>query len=339
MVRAMDSTDESLELFTKKSIVAIGWSEVDFTRFTEDQDLRAAIETKYYDEEKRPTNSSMGRKHATMKRFREIKKGDRIIVPYRNQILLAEATGEQRYCAADLKCDLANQQVVEYLKNNKEIRTVLRSELSEGLQRRLRVPGSTVLNLSDFKAEIENLFEKPSQTYKVEYNEKIDKQIEEFKNSLMDRITKGDTYLPAGGKGFEELVAELLKCEGFSQVKILGKNEFEKGTDADIYAIKTDVFLQDEQVYLFQVKHHFGETDESGVKQLVKAKESGKFNVAYSILITTAFLNDAAKTLADNHDIVCMERTAFATWLYDNINKLSIETRKKLGISTVPQLL
>lgn len=342
MVRAMDSSDESLEVFTKNGVVAIGWSEVDFTQFRDNSEgLRTTIEEIYYkDEATKPTNRALGRKYAAIRRFCDIRKGDYIIVPFRNQILLAEAEEEQRYSVHDKIYDLANQHVVSYLKNSQnELRRVFRSELKDGLQRRLRLPGSIVLDLSEFKDDINDLFKKKPQTVADKCREKIAEQTDAFKIQLMDRIANADTYLSSGGQGLEKLVAELLTCEGFSEVKILSKDTYgDTGADADIYAVKTDTFLG-EHACLFQVKHHAGISNKDGIQQLIEAKKSDVIRADYFVFITTAVLDISAQELANEHDIICMQRDDFSDWLYENIDKLSLETRQKLGISTVPMLL
>lgn len=340
MVRAMDSSDMSFSIFTKSNVVAVGWSRVDFTQYDKNADLRKAIESEYYgDSLKRPTPSSLGKKHAQMQRFCEIKKDDYIIVPYHNQILLAVATGEPCYSETDKEADLANQHKVEYCKNKEnDLRKVLRVELSEGLQRRLRMLGSAVINLIEFRDEIDRLFQRPTQSYESDFTEKEDERINKFKESLIENICTGKTRLPSGGRGLEELIRELLECDGFDSAKILPKNSFPEDADADIYAVKTDIFLG-EQKYLFQVKHHRDTSDDHGIRQLIAARNSEKYFADHLVFITTATLDQKAQKTADSNDIIYMDGTALGDWIYANCSKLSAETRVKLNISLVPKLI
>ena len=80
------------------------------------------------------------------------------MVPYYNCVVIAEATSEEKYSDEDKSQDLSNQKIVRYrLVDDNERLMIPRNELSEGLQRRIRVRGSTVSNLCEFSEEIEEL--------------------------------------------------------------------------------------------------------------------------------------------------------------------------------------
>ena len=90
----------------------------------------------------------LSKKLNEVKRFKLIKDGDYILVPYYNYVVIAEATGEEKYSDEDKSQDLSNQKIVRYrLVDDNERLMIPRNELSEGLQRRIRVRGSTVSNL------------------------------------------------------------------------------------------------------------------------------------------------------------------------------------------------
>ena len=347
MVRAINSSEESFKVFLGNSVVALGWSAVDFCKYDDDHDLFKAIEKTYYDTpETRPVPTSLGKKRAAIQRFRQIKEGDRILVPYNNQVLLAVATGEHFYNASSFNAGLANQQKVDYLRDGdgKPIK-ILRSDLLEKIQRRLRMPGAAVLDLTEFREDLKSLFDGEIKGYDAKYSDIIDKKTSAFKKNLLDRIMSGDTFLQGGGLGLEKLVQELLICEGFDTARILSKTTFGCDlADVDILATKTDVFLGDQQ-YLFQVKHHAGVSDETGIHQLIEAKKSGKLenteenNINYYVLITTGRLSEAAQEQAEHEDIKYMEGEKLSDWIYSNCHKLSPSTRSMLKISTVPELI
>jgi predicted Mrr-cat superfamily restriction endonuclease len=54
-------------------------------------------------------------------------------------------------------------------------------------------------------------------------------------------------------------------------------------------------------------------------------------------LITSAAISDSVRKFADEKGIVAMDGYELADWILENLNKLSPETRIRLGISTVPQ--
>ena len=90
----------------------------------------------------------LSKKLNEVKRFKLIKDGDYILVPYYNYVVIAEATSEEKYSDEDKSQDLSNQKIVRYrLVDDNERLMIPRNELSEGLQRRIRVRGSTVSNL------------------------------------------------------------------------------------------------------------------------------------------------------------------------------------------------
>ena len=90
----------------------------------------------------------LSKKLNEVKRFKLIKDGDYILVPYYNYVVIAEATSEEKYSDEDKSQDLSNQKIVRYrLVDDNERLMIPRNELSEGLKRRIRVRGSTVSNL------------------------------------------------------------------------------------------------------------------------------------------------------------------------------------------------
>ena len=92
MVRAFNSSEE---YFVKNNVVCAGWSEVNFSSFHNSKELREEVKKEYYSTN---TNASVvSRKLNTVERFKNIKEGDYIIVPYGAYIILAIAKKEEKY--------------------------------------------------------------------------------------------------------------------------------------------------------------------------------------------------------------------------------------------------
>ncbi len=179
MVRAFNSSEE---YFVSNNVVCAGWSEVNFSSFHNSKELREEVKKEYYSTN---TNASVvSRKLNTVERFKNIKEGDYIIVPYGAYIILAIAKKEEKYVeeVKDSK-DIANQRKVDYkIKNTeKELVKIPRKNLKEGLQKRLKMQGGIVLDLSKFKDEIEEIFKSAE---KYSYTNKIIEEEEKKKKNL-----------------------------------------------------------------------------------------------------------------------------------------------------------
>ncbi len=339
MVRAMFSNDAHFDEFFKKEIVAVGWSSVNFSSFKANE-LRNVIWENYYkDSSKRSQSISLALNQALM--FKNIKENDRIVIPYRSGIVLALAKGEELYSQDACSLDLANQHRVSYKrKGNDEPLVVQRNDLSEGLQRRLRVRGRSVLNLNEFDSEIERMFKDSLETgfsYEAEIRQKEKNEMESFKRNLLARIQNGSTHLQTGGIGLEQLVCELLKCEGY-EATILSKRSFPNSADADIRAIKEDSFGA--QKLLVQVKHHHGYTGAWGLYQLnaIKEMDDEKYEDYNYVLLTSASVGDDVMKKSSEMGIDVYDGKTLVEIICSNIEKLSLETKRKLGISLVPHL-
>jgi len=339
MVRAMDSGSQSFDLFHDHSVVAVGWSNTDFTKFGDTEKLVEEIEKTYYANAK--SRSAVGKKLAQVRRFRAMQEGDRIIVPYWNAVSLAEAKppADALYDAqASVKTlDLCNQRRVSYrLSDNGKPLAIRRDVLSEGLQRRLRVRGSTVLDLAEFAREIEGLFARQPATWDRRYLQEEEKARIEARNGLLARLQRGQTNLRAGGIGMEELVKELLETEGYV-AEILPKRRFPPGADADIKATRADPFSPTS--LLVQVKHHQGQSGAEAALQLVNAAQSVQGADYSLVVVTSAEASQPLKDACDAEGIDLMAGNDFAEWLYEALPKLGKKTRLRLGVSAVPMLL
>lgn len=332
MVRAMTSQDIHFKEFFNNDVVAVGWSAIDFTKYPVEQELREVIRAQYY--------SGKSNAHVSLNlneciRFKNIAAGDYIIIPYYSGIALAVAESEELYSVKAAEIDLANQHRVVYKYKNDEILSVPRSNLSEGLQRRLRVPGRSVTDLSDFADEIDKLFANPeSYFYPNEVKQKEDLLEKEFKQKLLKNIQAGKTNLKTGGIGMEQLVKELFECEGY-EAKVLSKNASPGDSDADISAYRDDSFMS-VNIYA-QVKHHSGYSGKKGIDQIIGAvasKEPG----CQGYFITSAYVSEDDRKYAEDNNIRVIDGDELVDIIFDNRNKLSKDTMKRLGIVMVPTI-
>ena len=348
MVRAKDSSGEYFNILEKNRIVGVGWSKVRFRDYKY-EDIAEAVKNAYSDYTNGTTAPQVvGKKLNEVRRFKSIKDGDIVIVPHSSEVWIAKATGEERYDENSIKLDIANQKEVNYFRNEKdEIIAIPRTELSEGLSRRLRVRGSSVSDLSEFKEEIEKICsgikEKGAYTYTNDYALKRNEAVDKFKNTLLDKIQNGKTHLETGGIGLEKLVEELLKCEGFAAT-ILPKNKFPGEGDVDIEAkITHSIFsYENEVVYFVQVKHHSGISGSKGVTQLIKARDEilqNEYSNAIYVFLTSATIDEETKNLAEENDIICMDGHDLVGWIFDNYNKLGDDTLQKLDICKIPRFI
>ncbi len=334
MIRAMGSTQNDFEVFFDNSVVAVGWSEINFSRFTTKQSegLVEAVKGHYYSSPD-AFGPLVGKKLNEVRRFHNINVGDYIIIPFYSSIRLALAEDKVLYDDSAYDLDLANQRKESYVRFKNTYKTIPRDVLSEALQRRLRVRGSTVSDLYEFKDEIAKLFSRESYTWGSDFEEKENQLKVALKTNLISKIKDGKTNLKTGGIGLEHLVQELFECEGY-KAEVLAKTTFQFG-DADVYAVKSDKFQ--ETKILIQVKHHSGNTGDWGFAQLNDIKKSDEYKDHKFALVTSANISDEIRKLADDSDIVAMDGNELAEWIIENLTKLSTETKIKLGLSSIPQ--
>lgn len=335
-VRAMSQTREDFDVFFSNNVVAVGWSKINFTNFEDIDELIQEVNRTYYD------NSDVvvtvaGRKRNEIRRFKSIQKGDKILVPYYSSVVLSYATENVMYIP-ELKdtLDLSNQRKVEYLRDDKgDFIRIPRSELSEGLQRRLRVPGSTMSDLSEFETEIDRLYD--ARYFDNYISEEHSKREEEFKERLLRKIRTGKSFLKAGGIGFENLVKELLNNEGY-ETSTPARNKYDGIADIDIIATRGG-FVDSEMLYI-QAKHHDGQTNDWGAKQLLDfvRQKSDMLSEYKLVLITTGMASKELAEVCDKNNIYLIDGDELVELIYSNMDKLSFNTKRALTVIDVPQL-
>jgi len=323
------------EWYFDKGVVAIGWGDINFSKYNDADSLIEKMESM-------DPNLS-GKRKTQIRRFIEIKKGDRILVPWWDYVCLAVAEGNIIYDKTRIDDEQSNQQVVKYLKNEDGHICIPRKELKEGLQRRLRVPGQFVSDLEEFEEDLNNIFNsaignKTIYTWNDQYIDHHGKKMDEFKTKLLTNIREGKTKLQAGGVGLEDVVRELLEKDGYNAIK-LSKRLFPEDADADILATKSDRFI--ETNLLVQVKHHRGYSDDWGIDQLLKIKKllPEDYKDHSLVFVTSADVEKGILKKAENNGISIIDGKKLIDWIIDDLDKISEETKKMLGIIFIPQTL
>lgn len=339
MVRPINNSEKCVTNFTNNSIVAVGWSDINFSEQNSSKEIFNKLP---YLKDMAP--QAAGRHRSQIDRFLNIRENDRILVPHWDSICLALARNQRKYNESTYEIDQSNELFVEYLKDSKgEILSIPRDSISEGLQRRIRVRGMTISDLNEFYLEIENLFEvakkeKTAYSWKDGIEEIRCGREKTFKASLLKNIQSGNTNLKTGGIGLERLILELIESEGY-KAYILGKQTFPSFADADVVAVKADRFV--ESKLLFQVKHHSGISDSWGIEQLLEIKKQLPeiYKSHKLVFVTSADVGSTLIEKAENNDVVVLNGIDLVDWIYDSLKKISNETKYKLGIIEFPETI
>lgn len=337
-VRAMGQSEAEFAVFFDKGVVAVGWSAIDFTAYPIPDSVAAAVEAHYYPPGTEVAATVRGKKLAEVQRFKSMRPGDRVLVPYSSSIRLATAKGQQRHEVDDGKrFDLANQREVEYVRGSDGTPvTIPRTALSEGLQRRLRVRGTTVSDLVEFAEEIEQLFNVDGGGWSTRVHHATEEQAKRFKSELLSNIHGGRTNLKAGGRGLEELVRDLLGVEGY-EARIPSKRAFDGFGDADVIAIRADRF--EESKLLVQVKHHRGTSDSYGAEQLLQIirDRPEEYEDYQLVFVTTAAASPELAAICEQRGVMLVPGSELIDWVFESLEDLPPEWRTVLGISRVPR--
>ena len=168
---------------------------------------------------------------------------------------------------------------------------------------------------------------------------KEEEQLKQFEKELKKVLSDyRQTSLQPGGRGFEELIKELMESDGFKArilPKSIGGNEI---ADADILAIKESPLADEFTTALYiQVKHYSGESV-NGIDQIIQFKnhvienlnnESIR-NINY-VLISSGEFGKEAEDKAEKENIRLINGARLAEILFDKIDKLPEEIRYQLG--------
>lgn len=298
--------------------IGYGWKHINFSAHNEDKGVIKEIIEK---------NGTIGRMKNQVKSFFNLKENDIVIVPVGKSIVIGVVDGQKKYDPEFKGGYGANQININFFKKDGKIVKVPRVTLKQNLESRLRLR-TTIGDLTKFGHEIEYLIDNITNLgiFKVEdsFLQEKENYEQKFKIELLKALQTGHTRLKAGGRGLEELIKELLKIQGYSQVDILDKKNGEGIADIDIQATsESNPFLK---AVLIQVKHHNGLTSSHAVKQLIAYEQEIGIDF-YKWVITTGNISENTKLLAEKNLINIMEGHELVDWIYAN-----------LGILNVPQL-
>lgn len=337
--------------YANKGLVAVGWSDFNFSNYIgHSDDLIAEVDRKYYQETTSP--QSAGRSKAEIRRFVGIAPGDIIVTPCYRGFMISRSTGKYEYDGASYDEDLSNQLRVDFLKNEEGKPIIFtRKGKNLGLVSKLKAPGFAVLSI-DTQPIINEINELVSTkkdlsgAYLVQ--ERESQELSRFRDDIRKVLSEYEmSYLSAGGDGFEELLVSLLRTDGYETRKLskkIGKGK----ADADILAVKESGLCPEfTSVLYIQAKHHSGLTNMDGLNQLIDFRrdiesesvhefllEEGSQtinsrNVRY-VLISSGRFSPEVRMAAEESGITLIDGDLLAKMLFDKIDELD-EIRFSLG--------
>lgn len=315
----------------KKNVVGIGWNDVNFSKFPNAETIADKIRTKYYNGK---SSSAISKKLNQIKRFKNMKEGDIALIPTGSYIAFAKILNEESFSKGD---EFANQRKVDVLKNiHGGVKLVSRKEFTTSLQNKFRMLGSIVLDINQFKDEIDYVMNKSGIDIEHSIFTKEQNEKSSLRKGLREKIENGKTFLEAGGLGLENLLVELFKIEGYEATR-LDKKRFLGKADADIDAKKEDAFSATK--FLIQAKHHQGTSEKEGIEQLIGALEDPEYDGYQGIFMTTATEIDSdAEKLANDEGIQVFKLEDIVDLIIENIDTLSPETKYILGMTRYPSI-
>lgn len=335
MVRPMN-WDIWENVFKKDDVIGFGWSDHDFSQKNV-EDLVKEIDNRYFSGQGKG-DPAISKKLNQIRTFKNIKDGDIILVPIPySGIVIAKAKTDEIYSPQHHGKDVANQRKVEYFRDeNGDIIILPRNCLTQNLQKKLSIPGSSNRRLDEFEEEIRALLEHGELAWIMSLENEKQKKYEEFKIELLKHIQQGLINIAAHGRGLEDLITGILVAEGYT---IDSGYTFNPGADVDLCVIKKSIFNTDEK-YFIQIKNHMGTSDETGINQLIKGIQSKSDYSEYNgVFITTAdSVTDTAKKLAAKNNITIIDGKTLVEIIIKSLDKISDDTKIKLGIYTTPRL-
>jgi len=311
----------------KADKIGYGWKKVDFSKYDNAEEILKQL--------------NAGRRKNQIKRFFNLKKGDIVLVPLHCSIALGVVIGKKSYDEEAVK-NTWNQVAVNFHKEDGTLRTVSTRDniITNRLLSRLRLR-MTIASLNEFSDEIEQLIKISEDCeYNVSqvYDNNEESKADEVKKSILSNLRSGKHLrIKGGGDGFEELICELLKLDGFETKIQSKKSNIGKG-DIDIKAQKALPFGVTLRLDI-QAKHHDGKTSLKSVEQVVTAKNNNEVNEqSFAMVVTTASFSSEVKNKAEEEGVTLIDGNAFVSWLYDKLPGLSKATLYGLGVSVAPSL-
>lgn len=316
-----------------QGIVAVGWSDFRFSEIGDAEETIRQINEDY----------GVGRAGNQIRRFFQISEGDVVVAPVPYAVAIGRASGPLFFDASFFSKDRANQRRVNFPRDvDGRVIQIPRSSFSEAFQRRLRVQGMTVNDLSEFGDEIQSALSSIERgndhSWQNPLHSEIEKKREQFKKDLLANIQSGKTNLQTGGAGLENLVCELLTIDGY-KARVLSKHQFGSFADADVQASRTDRCTSVN--LLVQVKHHQGYSDAHGIHQLNEIAQAhhGEYDDHERVFVTSASVSAEVLAEAVKAGVTVVDGAELADWISENIEKLSRNTKLSLGVYEVPAVL
>jgi len=317
----------------EKGIVGLGWVDFKFCDYGDAEEVIKEINNAY----------GIGRYGNQIRRFFSISDGDVIVAPLPHSVAIGRAAGGQFYDENYYDEDRANQRKINFPRDPEgRVISIPRSSFSEAFQRRLRVMGMVVNDLTEFRDEIRSALLRidagGDHSWLNQFNEKKEAHKEDFRKRLLANIQSGRTNLKTGGCGLEELVKELLQAEGY-EARVLSKRQFNGFADADVEAFRSDRWSTVK--ILIQVKHHQGYSNAHGLNQLreIKQAHSGEYDDYLSVFLTTASVSEEMRKQAVKDGITVMDGEALVEWIEGNIDHLAEKTKNLLGVYELPAVI
>lgn len=107
------------------------------------------------------------------------------------------------------------------------------------------------------------------------------------------------------GLQFEKFVADLLRRQGYSRVKI-----------TETYDLRIDIITYKDGVkWGIQAKRYSGMVKAAAVRQVVTALKYEKYKCDRAMVVANNYYSRPAKELAKSNDCVLIDRDTLATWL------------------------
>lgn len=159
ILRAMGQSEEEFRFLFERDVVALGWGKVDLTAFPEDEAVARAMAA-YHETPHPPARQ---KKERSIRFFKRLKQGDRLLIPFGPEVILAVSRGVPWYDPSPeaLRFEFANQHFVDYVMIGEDIKRVARTALPTGLKERLEWRGVAMLPADEFAAQIEATFQPP----------------------------------------------------------------------------------------------------------------------------------------------------------------------------------
>lgn len=88
-----------------------------------------------------------------------------------------------------------------------------------------------------------------------------------------------------------------------------------------------------------QVKHHSGQTGKFGIEQISEVLKDKKYEGYYGCLITSGFVSYETRQFTLNNNIDVIDGEKLVELIIYNLDKLSSDTKRVLGICSVPSIV